>query len=361
MSHDLFSPHSAGAIDLKNRVVMAPLTRNRADDDTGEVLDLHIEYYAQRAGAGLIITEGTQISAEGKGYIQTPGIHTPGQVAAWRKVTDAVHAKGGRIAVQLWHVGRITHDSLLPEGVLPVSSVAEAAEAQTFTRNGFEPTSTPKAMTAEDIRRLVGDYVHAAKCARDAGFDGVELHGANGYLLEQFLKDGVNTRTDAYGGSAESRARLLFEVLDGLLSVWDADRIGLRLSPFSDFNGVSDSDPTGHFSPIIERLNGYGLAYLHMVEGEAGSPRAGDYETLRKLWSGPYMANNGYDRDSAMARVASGAADMVAFGRPYIANPDLAERLQAQAPLNTGNPETYYGGGEEGFTDYPALKEERAA
>ncbi|MFW8636232.1 alkene reductase [Cribrihabitans pelagius] len=361
MSQDLFSAYSAGALDLKNRVVMAPLTRNRADDKTGEVLDRHVEYYAQRAGAGLIITEGTQISPEGKGYIQTPGIHTPEQAAAWRKVTDAVHAKGGKIAVQLWHVGRITHDSLLPEGVPAVAPVAEAAEAQTFTRNGFEPTATPKAMTVEDIQRLVRDYVHAAEYAKEAGFDGIELHSANGYLLEQFLKDGVNTRTDAYGGSAENRARILFEVLDGLTSVWDAGRIGVRLSPFSTFNGVSDSDPVGHYTPIIERLNGYGLAYLHMVEGEAGSPRAGDYETLRKLFTGPYMANNGYDRGDAMARVASGEADMVAFGRPFIANPDLVTRLEADAPLNEGNPDTYYGGGDEGFIDYPTLEQARAA
>lgn len=361
MSQDLFSAFSAGALDLKNRVVMAPLTRNRADDETGEVLDRHVEYYSQRAGAGLIITEGTQISPEGKGYIQTPGIHTPEQAAAWRKVTDAVHAKGGKIAVQLWHVGRITHDSLLPEGVSAVAPVAEAAEAQTFTRNGFEPTATPKALTAGDIQRLVGDYIHAAKCAKEAGFDGIELHAANGYLLEQFLKDGVNTRTDAYGGSAENRARILFEVLDGLATVWEPGRIGVRLSPFSGFNGVSDSDPVGHYTPIIERLNSYGLAYLHMVEGEAGSPRKGDYETLRKLFTGPYMANNGYGREDAMARVASGEADMVAFGRPFIANPDLVARLKAGAPLNEGNPDTYYGGGDEGFIDYPTLAEARAA
>ena len=359
MSQELFSASTAGAIELRNRVVMAPLTRNRADDETGEVLDMHAEYYAQRAGAGLIITEGSQISPEGKGYIQTPGIHTAAQAAAWRKVTDAVHAKGGKIVIQLWHVGRITHDSLLPEGTTAVSSTDTAAEAQTFTHEGFVPTAKPQALGAEDIQRVIADFVQAAKYAKDAGFDGVELHAANGYLLEQFLKDGVNTRTDAYGGSPENRARIVFEILDALQTVWEAGRIGLRLSPFATFNDVSDSDPVGHYTPLIERLNGYGLAYLHMVEGETGGGRDGDFDALRKLYTGTYMANNGYDRETALARTASGEADLVAFGRPFIANPDLVERLAADAPLNEGNPDTFYGGGEEGYTDYPAM--ERAA
>ncbi|MEX0305054.1 MAG: alkene reductase [Leisingera sp.] len=356
MSHKLFSPAAAGAIELKNRVVMAPLTRNRADDATGEVLDRHVEYYTQRAGAGLIITEGSQISAEGKGYIQTPGIHTAGQAAAWRKVTDAVHAKGGKIVIQLWHVGRITHDSLLPEGTPAVSSTNAAAEAQTFANEGFVPTSKPEALSAEGIKRLVGDYVQAARYAKEAGFDGVELHAANGYLLEQFLKDGVNTRTDEYGGSPENRARIVFEVLDGLLSVWDAGRVGIRLSPFSTFNDSADSDPAAVYGPLIERLNSYGLAYLHMVEGDPGGAREGGFDALRKLYTGTYLANNSYDRNRALARTDSGEADLVSFGRPFIANPDLAERLEADAPLNEGNPESYYGGGDEGYTDYPALE-----
>lgn len=357
MSQKLFSASTAGAIELRNRIVMAPLTRNRADDQTGEVLDRHAEYYAQRAGAGLIITEGSQISPEGKGYIQTPGIHTAAQAAAWRKVTDAVHAKGGKIVIQLWHVGRITHESLLPKGIHAVSSTDAAAEAQTFTHNGFKPTAKPQALSAEGIQRVVADYVQAAKYAKDAGFDGVELHAANGYLLEQFLKDGVNTRTDAYGGSPENRARIVFEILDGLLTVWDAGRIGLRLSPFATFNDVSDSDPVGLYTPLIQRLNSYGLAYLHMVEGETGGARDGDFEALRKLYTGTYMANNGYDRETALARTASGEADLVAFGRHFIANPDLVDRLAADAPLNEGNPETFYGGGDEGYTDYPVLEQ----
>ncbi|KIC29862.1 alkene reductase [Leisingera sp. ANG-M6] len=357
MSQELFSASTAGAIELKNRIVMAPLTRNRADDQTGEVLDRHVEYYAQRAGAGLIITEGSQISPEGKGYIQTPGIHTAAQAAAWRKVTDAVHAKGGKIVIQLWHVGRITHDSLLPGGTHAVSSTDAAAEAQTFTHNGFEPTAKPQALSAEGIQRVVADYVQAAKYAKDAGFDGIELHAANGYLLEQFLKDGVNTRTDAYGGSPENRARIVFEILDGLLTVWDAGRIGLRLSPFATFNDVLDSDPVELYTPLIQRLNSYGLAYLHMVEGNPGGAREGDFEALRKIYTGTYMANNGYDRATALARTASGEADLVAFGRPFISNPDLVDRLAADAPLNEGNPETFYGGGDEGYTDYPVLEQ----
>lgn len=357
MSQDLFSAHAAGAIALANRVVMAPLTRNRADDKTGAVLDRHVEYYTQRASAGLIITEGSQISPEGKGYIQTPGIHTDEQIAAWRKVTDAVHAKGGKIVIQLWHVGGVTHDSLLPEGVSPVSSVDTALETQTFTNEGFLPTSKPKALTPEDIQRVVADYLHAAKSAKEAGFDGIELHAANGYLLDQFLKDGINTRTDAYGGSVENRARFMFEVLDALLTVWDADRVGVRLSPFSTFNSVSDSDPVAHFAPVVERLNGCGLAYLHMVEGETGGAREGDFEALRKLYTGTYMANNGYDRAMAMARAASGEADLIAIGRPFISNPDLVERLQADASLNEGDQATFYGGGDTGFTDYPALEQ----
>lgn len=356
MSQKLFSEYAAGAISLKNRIVMAPLTRNRADDRTGEVLERHVEYYAQRASAGLIITEGSQISPEGRGYIQTPGIHTPEQAAAWRKVTDAVHAKGGKIVIQLWHVGRITHDSLLPEGVVAVGPTDQPANAQTFTHAGFEATAKPQALSVDGIQRVIGDYVQAAKYAKEAGFDGIELHAANGYLLEQFLKDGVNTRTDAYGGTAENRARLLFEVLDGLRSVWDADRIGVRLSPFASFGDVSDSDPLAHYTRIITRLNSYGLAYLHMIEGETGGARDGDFDALRKLFTGTYMANNGYDRATALARTDSGAADLVAFGRPFISNPDLVARLERDAPLNEGDPATFYGGGDVGFTDYPTLE-----
>lgn len=356
MSDKLFSPARAGDLDLANRVVMAPLTRNRADNETGEVGDLHVKYYAQRAGAGLIITEATQISPEGKGYVGTPGIHSPEQVAAWKKVTDAVHAKGGRIVVQLWHVGRISHVSLQPGGQVPVAPSAVAAKAQTFTPAGFEDTSTPRALREDEMPRVVADYIHAARAAREAGFDGIELHAANGYLLDQFLKDGPNRREDGYGGSVGNRARLLFEVLDGLETVWAPGRIGIRLSPWSGFNDASDSDPDGSFGAVVERLNGRGLAYLHLIEGSTGGARDGAFDALRAKWTGVYMANNGYDRDLAMARVGDGQVDLVAFGRPYIANPDLAERLERDAPLNEGDQATYYGGGAEGYVDYPALE-----
>lgn len=359
MTEALFTPFTAGAIEMQNRVVMAPLTRNRADDVTGEVNDLHVAYYRQRAGAGLIITEATQISPVGKGYIQTPGIHTEAQAKAWKKVTDAVHEAGGRIVVQLWHVGRISHVSLQPGGAAPVAPSAIGAGSKTFTRNGFEETSEPRALETHEIAATVEDYRKAAALAIKAGFDGVEVHGANGYLIDQFLKTGANTRSDAYGGVIENRARFLFEVLDAVTAEIGGDRTGLRLSPFSPANGITDEDPQGDFEYVIGKLNGYGLAYLHMVEGATGGSRdLGEGQSLaalRALFDGPYMANNGYDRAMALETVASGKADLVAFGRPFISNPDLVARLRQDAPLNEGDQGTFYGGGAEGFTDYPVL------
>lgn len=361
MTQTLFTPFTAGAIEAKNRLVMAPLTRNRADNDTGEVAQMHVDYYRQRAGAGIIITEATQISPEGKGYFQTPGIHSEGQVAAWRKVTDAVHEEGGKIVLQLWHVGRISHTSLQPGGGQPVAPSAIAAGVKTFTTNGFEETSEPRALEASEMPRLVEDFAHAARMAKKAGFDGVEVHGANGYLLDQFLKTGSNKRDDAYGGPIQNRARLLFEVLDAVTEVWGADRVGLRLSPFSPANGIEDEDPQASNAYVVQELNRYGLAYLHLVEGATGGSR--DLEDgqsiaeLRRLFDGPYMANNGYDRQMAIEAVAKGEADLIAVGRPYIANPDLARRWELDAPLNEGDSDTYYGGGREGYTDYPMLEE----
>ncbi|SLN44335.1 N-ethylmaleimide reductase [Aquimixticola soesokkakensis] len=355
MTETLFTPVTAGKIALANRIAMAPLTRNRADDATDLVGDLQVEYYEQRASAGLIITEATQISPEGKGYIMAPGIYTDEHVAAWKKVTDAVHAKGGKIVIQLWHVGRISHTSIQPNGQAPVAPSAIAAKGKTFTQNGFEDTSVPRALDIDEMPRIVADYVHAVKCARAAGFDGVEIHAANGYLLDQFLKDGVNKRTDAYGGSVENRARLLFEVMDAVTAEWDAGYIGIRLSPFSPANDATDSDPLATFTPVVERLNTYGLSYLHMVEGATGGPRDGAFDTLRKSWTGTYMGNNGYDRDLATARVDDGSVDIVAFGRPFIANPDLVARLEKNAPLNDMDADTLYGGGAQGYTDYPTL------
>ncbi len=365
MADALFTPFTAGAISAKNRIVMAPLTRNRADNVTGEVADMHVDYYRQRAGAGIIITEATQISPEGKGYIATPGIHTEGQVAAWKKVTDAVHAEGGKIVVQLWHVGRISHVSLQQDGAKPVAPSAIAAGVKTFTEKGFEETSEPRALDLEEMPRLIADFTHAAQMAKKAGFDGVEVHGANGYLLDQFLKTGSNKRDDAYGGSVQNRARLLMEVLEAVTTVWGGDRVGLRLSPFSPANGISDDNPQETFDYVVKGLNKFGLAYLHMVEGATGGSRTLEegqsIAALRKLFDGAYMANNGYDRAMAIDAVAQDKADLIAFGRPFIANPDLVRRLVADAPLNDGNQKTYYGGGREGYTDYPTLAEEKAA
>ena len=364
MTEKLFTPLKVGAIEAKNRIVMAPLTRNRADNETGEVNDMHVEYYRQRAGAGIIITEATQISPEGKGDLATPGIHSDAQVAAWKKVTDAVHEAGGKIVVQLWHVGRISHVSLQPDGQQPVAPSAIRADVKTFTENGFEPVSEPRALELSELPRVVADYAHATEMARKAGFDGVEVHGANGYLLDQFLKTGSNKREDAYGGSIENRARLLLEVLKAVTEAWDGDHVGLRLSPFSPANGIEDANPQETFDYVVEELNKFGLAYLHMVEGATGGSRelaeGQSLTALREKFDGIYMANNGYDRAMAIETVESGAAELVAFGRPYIANPDLAKRLEKNAPLNEGDHKTYYGGGREGFTDYPFMEEENA-
>ncbi len=351
----LFSPIRAGSLELSNRVVMAPLTRNRADDITGEVGDIHAIYYHQRASAGLIITEATQISAQGKGYISTPGIYTDQQVEAWRKVTEAVHSAGGRIVLQLWHVGRISHVSILPNGESPVAPSAIRANAETYTHEGFAQVSEPRALLAEEIPDIVADYRNVAQNAIKAGFDGVEIHSANGYLLDQFLKDGTNKRTDGYGGTIENRARFLLEVVDAISSEIGAGRTGVRLSPFSDANDAHDSNPLDSFGYVLRSLNPYGLAYLHMVEGQTGGPRSGMYDELRKLWDGIYIGNNGYDRDLAINRVAGGQIDAAAFGRPWIANPDLVERLIKNATLNEADHETMYGGGEAGYIDYPTL------
>ncbi|NNE52549.1 MAG: alkene reductase [Sulfitobacter sp.] len=361
MTEKLFQPATAGAIAADNRIVMAPLTRNRADNDTGEVAQMHVDYYRQRARAGIIITEATQVSPEGKGYIQTPGIHTEGQVAAWRRVTDAVHEAGGKIVCQLWHVGRISHTSLQPDGQQPVAPSAVNAGVKTFTKNGFEPTSDPRALDLEELPRVVGDFAHAADMALKAGFDGVEVHGANGYLLDQFLKTGSNQRTDDYGGSVENRARLLLEVMAAVTDVWGPGRVGVRLSPFSPANGISDENPQETAEYVVQELNRFKLAYLHLVEGATGGSReleeGQSIEKLRALFDGPYMANNGYDREMAIEAVNSGEADFIAFGKPFISNPDLVTRLEKNAPLNKGDSDTFYGGGREGYTDYPTLEE----
>jgi len=353
----LFDPISVGALRLANRIAMAPLTRNRAAD--GNVpTDLHATYYAQRASAGLIISEATQISPLGQGYLRTPGIHSPEQVAGWRKVTDAVHAAGGCMVLQLWHVGRVSHLSLLPEGEVPVAPSAIRADTKTFIESGFADVSEPRALRLDEIPAIVEDYRRAARNAMDAGFDGVEIHGANGYLIDQFLKDSSNRREDEYGGSIENRTRFLYEVAQAVTSEIGGDRTGLRLSPVSPANDAYDSDPQALFGRAVERLAPFGLAYIHVIEGATQGPRdlkGFDFLALRKSFAGAWIANNGYDGAMAAAAIESGATDMVAFGRAFIANPDLPRRLREGAPLNEPDRDTFYGGGAEGYTDYPAL------
>ncbi|MXO66154.1 alkene reductase [Altericroceibacterium endophyticum] len=352
---NLFSPLKLGEIELPNRVLMAPLTRNRAQPD-GCVKEMTETYYHQRASAGLIVSEATQISDIGKGYLNTPGIYTQDHVDAWTKVTDAVHAGGGRIFCQLWHVGRISHVSLLPSGQQPVSASAIAADTQTFTENGFEQVSDPVALDADGIRATIADFKHAAQMTLNAGFDGIEVHAANGYLLDQFLQDGVNHREDEYGGALENRMRLLSEVLDEVTQVVPAGRVGVRLSPLGQANDISDSDPKATFGKVYEMLSQRNLAYLHVVESFPGAE--GDAESralikqLRGKYTGVYIGNGGYDAKSA-ADAIRGGVDAVAFGRPFIANPDLPERYRRNLELNEPHQDTFYGGDETGYTDYP--------
>lgn len=353
----LFESYSLGPITLANRIVMAPLTRNRAG--AGLVpSEFAATYYSQRASAGLLIAEATQVSAQAQGYQDTPGLYTQAQIAGWRKVTDAVHAKGGKIFVQLWHVGRVSHVDLQPEGAAPVAPSALRAETKTFVNNAFVDVSTPRALTLEEIPAIVEDFRQAAANAMVAGFDGVEVHGANGYLLEQFLKDGANQRTDAYGGSIEKRARLLLEITAAVANEIGADRTGVRISPVSPANGISCSDPQPQYDYLVDRLSELGIVYLHVIEGATGGPRdiaPFDFAALRRRFKQTYLANNGYDKALASSQLAQGKADLFAFGRPFISNPDLVARLQAGAPLAEIRPETLYGGGAEGYIDYPAL------
>ncbi|WP_294541981.1 alkene reductase [uncultured Rhodoblastus sp.] len=360
----LFEPTQAGALKLANRIVMAPLTRNRAGP--GLVPGpFAAEYYAQRASAGLIVAEATQVSAQAQGYSDTPGCYSDAQVAGWKRVTDAVHAKGGTIVVQLWHTGRVSHTSFQKDGQAPVGPSAIRANTRTFVAGqGFVDVSTPRALDLAEIPAIVEEFRYASTRAIEAGFDGVELHGAHGYLLDAFLRDGTNHRTDAYGGSIENRARLLLEVARVCASVIGANRLGVRISPVSTANDSHDSAPQTLFNHVVEGLNPLGLAYVHVVEGDTGGARDNipfDYAALRERFDGAWMVNNGYDRQMAIEAVESGRADLVSFGRPFIANPDLAERLRENAPLNElMGQETFYGGGAHGYTDYPTLEQSRA-
>ena len=354
-SESLFTPFRLGAIDVRNRIAMAPLTRSRAGMD-GVQTPLAVDYYGQRASAGLIITEATNISRQGRGYAYTPGIYTDAHVDAWAPVTNAVHAAGGRIVMQLWHVGRMSHVSLQEGGAAPVAPSAIQAGGNVFTEAGHLPPSMPRALATEEIAGIVEDYRSAARRAKAAGFDGVEVHAANGYLLEQFLRDSTNHREDRYGGSIENRARLSLEVVEAVAGVWGADRVGLRLSPFSTAVGDTplDSTPMETHGYLARRLGEMGLAYLHAVEGQlhGGNGAATfDVQALRAAFGGAYIANNGYDRHRALNATASGHADMIAFGKPFIGNPDLVERLRSDVPLHEAPAATFFGGGAEGYTE----------
>ncbi len=359
----LFDPYKLGAVTLTNRAVMAPLTRNRAL--AGFVPNpLAIEYYGQRASAGLLITEASQVSQQGQGYQDTPGIYTKEQVAGWRKVTDRVHERGGHIYIQLWHVGRISHTTLQENGGAPVAPSAIRAKTKTFVGGAFADVSEPRALELSEIPGIIENFKRAAANALEAGFDGVEIHGANGYLLDQFAKDGSNKRTDAYGGSIENRARLMIEVSKAVASAAGADRTGIRISPVTPANDVSDSNPQPLFDHIVDQLNALKLIYIHVIEGATGGPRdiaPFDYDSLRKRFSGTYIANNGYDFKLATEVLDRNKADLIAFGKPFISNPDLVERLKLGAPLNDFDKATFYGGGAKGYTDYPALGQQAAA
>lgn len=354
----LFEPLKLGDVEVSNRVLMAPLTRNRAHPD-GTPSELGIEYYRQRASAGLIITEAAQIVPMGKGYINTPGVHDADHVAAWKKITDAVHAEGGRIALQLWHVGRISHSSLLPGGAQPVAPSAIRANAQTVAEEGFIDVSEPRALETDEIRALVKDYAAAARRAVEAGFDLVEAHAANGYLINQFLNDRTNRREDEYGGSPENRARFLFEVLEAVANEIGAGRVGVRLSPTGTFNDMAGGEIEETYSLVYRRLSEMGLAYLHVVEKFPGLD-VSDVEQrlldrLRGLFRGNYIANGDFDARQAAEWIDAGRADAVAFGRPFISNPDLPARFALGADLTEPDQSTFYGGDERGYTDYPFL------
>jgi N-ethylmaleimide reductase len=359
----LLSPVQVGPYTLRNRMVMAPMTRNRAGE--GNVpTPLVATYYRQRASAGLIVTEGTQVSPQGVGYPGTPGIHTDAQVLGWRGVTDAVHAAGGRIFLQLWHVGRVSDPSLQPGGGLPVAPSALAAEGKFRTVTGTQPFVTPRALELAEIPGVVEQFADGARRALAAGFDGVEIHGANGYLVDQFLRDGSNRRTDVYGGPVEQRARFLLEVVEAVVGIWGADRVGVRVSPLSAFNGMSDSDPRATFGYAAAALSRHGLAYLHAVLPGSADPATPEHAMARHLYErfgGAFLLNGGFTRETGNAVVAEGLADLVSFGSLFLANPDLPERFAEGLPLNAPDRSTFYGGGAHGYTDYPTRHETPAA
>jgi N-ethylmaleimide reductase len=369
----LFQPYRLGPFTLPNRIVMAPLTRSRARQPGNVPTSLNACYYAQRASAAFIISEATQVSMQGQGYAWTPGIHSREQVEGWRLVTDAVHAAGGRIFLQLWHVGRISHPALQPDHMLPVAPSAITPAGDAFIENDrgegqLVPFVRPRALQIEEMPYIVQQYAHGARNAMAANFDGVEVHGANGYLIDQFISSGTNHRTDAYGGAVGNRARLLMEVVEAVSEIWGPDRVGVRLSPLGSFNDMSDAEPEVTFGTIAQLLSDLRFAYLHIVNPglaaiEKGkAPDAGAEQMLaliREKYSGTLIVAGGFDRDTAEAWLEQSKADLIAFGRKFLANPDLPDRLRMPTGLNADDQSTYYGGGAKGYTDYPSLAQER--
>jgi N-ethylmaleimide reductase len=368
----LFQPYKLGTLTLPHRIVMAPLTRSRARQPGNVPTALNACYYAQRASAALIVSEATQVSMQGQGYAWTPGIHSREQIDGWRLVTDAVHDAHGHIFLQLWHVGRISHPALQPDNMLPVAPSAITPAGNAFIENmkgegQLVPFVRPRGLQIEEMPYLVQQYVRAARNAMAADFDGIEVHGANGYLIDQFINSSTNRRADAYGGTVEHRARLLIEIVEAVSEIWGPDRVGVRLSPLGKMNDISDDNPEMTFGTIAEVLGDYRFAYLHIVNPamgaiEKGQPPDAQSERLltliRKKYRGTLMVAGGFDRDTAEAWLADGRADLIAFGRKFIANPDLPERLRDRMPLNADDPATYYGGGPKGYTDYPSLAQE---
>ena len=356
----LFQPYTLGQLQLRNRIVMAPLTRSRSSED-GVVPSFAAEYYGQRATAGLIVSEATNISAQARGYAKTPGIWTPQQVEAWQPVTDAVHSQGGRIVLQLWHTGRISHPDL-HDGALPVAPSALKPVGQAFTNSGMQDHVTPRALETEEIPAIVADYRHAAQCAMDAGFDGVEVHSANNYLLEQFIRDSTNKRTDRYGGSLENRLRFPLSVIAAVTEVWGGgSRVGIRISPGTTAPGGTplDSDPMGTYSTYLDALNEFNLMYVHDIEGVtqmSRDPNGIDYPAMRRRFKGAYIANTQYTRKLADDTIAKGNADLISFGRPFIANPDLVERMRTGEPLADAPKQYWYGGDSVGYSDWPGMQ-----
>ncbi|MBV1697150.1 MAG: alkene reductase [Hyphomicrobiales bacterium] len=356
---DVFSSFKLGPLHLPNRLVMAPMTRNRAGpgDVPGRV---SATYYVQRASAGLIVTEGTQVSAQGQGYARTPGIYNEPQVAGWKTITDAVHSAGGRIFLQLWHVGRISHPSVQPGGGIPVAPSALKPAGQIMTAQGMQDFVTPHALTTTEVAGVVEEFRRGAANAKRAGFDGVELHGANGYLIDQFLRDKTNQRTDRYGGGALNRARFLIEVTEAIVGEWGAERVGVRLAPTNPFNDIADGNPAATFAVAVNELSRFGLGYLHIVEPLPTDPIAAgekpDIKFFRRIWRGTLIGNKGYDLSRVNAALRDGTVDLVSFAALFLANPDLPERFRRGAALNTPDRPTFYAGGEKGYIDYPTLE-----